>query len=59
MIVTLLVAGSILIVAVVVSWLVLVKLGVRVHYALKPEHPADKLGDYSLDASRESDKGTE
>jgi hypothetical protein len=59
MIVTLLVAGSILIVAVVVGLLILVKLGVIAQYALKPEDPVDKLGDYGLDESHESDKGTE
>jgi len=58
MIVTLLVAGSILIVAIVVGLLVLIKLGVIAHYALKPEDPVDKLGDYGLDESHESDQGT-
>jgi hypothetical protein len=60
MIVTLLVAGSILIVAVVVGLLVLVKLGVIAQYALKPEDPVDKLGDYGLDESHETEgKATE
>lgn len=44
--------GTVLVVAVALGLLVLVKLGVITHYALKQE-PADE-GSYELDQSREA-----
>ncbi len=49
----LLVAGCGLIVALTIGAVVLLKMGVLAKYALKPERPEDKLGDYGLEESRE------
>ena len=49
----LLVAGCGLAVALTIGAVVLLKMGVLTKYALKPERPEDKLGDYGLDESRE------
>ncbi len=54
----LLVAGFGLVVALPIGARALLRLGVRIRYALKPERPEDKLGDYGLDRSHEVEKGT-
>ena len=53
----LLVAGCGLAVALAIGAVVLLKLGVITHYALKPERPEDKLGDYTLEESHEVQDG--
>ena len=55
----LLVAGCGLAVALTIGAVVLLKLGVLAKYALEPERPEDKLGDYSLEESREIQDGTQ
>ncbi len=51
----LLLGGLALLVALSIGALVLVRLGVIVHYAVKEEPP--EQGDYRLDASHEPDQG--
>jgi len=53
----LLVAGCCLTVALTIGAVVLLKLGVTAKYALQPERPEDKLGDYRLEESREVEDG--
>lgn len=55
----LLVGGCGLAVALAIGAIVLLKLGVLAKYALQPERPEDKLGDYGLEGSREVSMGTE
>jgi hypothetical protein len=56
---TLLAAGCCLVVALTIGAVVLLKLGVVAKYALKPERPEDKLGDYGLEESHEATEETE
>ena len=49
----LLAAGCGLVVALTIGAVVLLKLGVLTRYALRPERPEDKLGDYGLEESHE------
>jgi hypothetical protein len=49
----LLVAGCGLVVALTIGAVILLKMGLLAKYALKPERPEDKLGDYGLEESRE------
>ena len=56
---TLLAGGCGLAVALTIGAVVLLKLGVLAKYALEPERPEDKLGDYSLEESREIQDGTQ
>lgn len=49
---TILILAGLALVVLGVGWLALVKLGVIVHYATKPDRPEDKTGDYGLDQSR-------
>ncbi len=55
----LLAAGCGLVVALAIGAIVLLKLGVFAKYALQPERPEDRLGDYGLEASHEVGEGTE
>ncbi|MBN1136981.1 MAG: hypothetical protein JXM73_10360 [Anaerolineae bacterium] len=55
----LLVGGCGLAVALAIGAIVLLKLGVLAKYALQPERPEDKLGDYGLEGSRKVSMGTE
>jgi len=57
--IVLLVAGCGLAVALTIGAVVLLKLGVLTGYALKPERPEDRLGDYGLEGSREVKDGAE
>jgi len=54
-----LLAGCCLAVALIVGVVTLLKLGVVAKYALKPERPEDKLGDYGLEESHEAREGIE
>ena len=53
----LLVGGCGLAVALTIGAVVLLKMGVLTKYAIEPERPEDKLGDYGLDSSREVGDG--
>ena len=55
----LLAAGCGLIVALTIGAVVLLKLGVLTRYALQPERPEDKLGDYGLEESHEVGEGAQ
>jgi hypothetical protein len=59
LILILLAAGCGLIVALTVGAVVLLKLGVLAKYALQPERPEDKLGDYGLEESHEVEDRTQ
>jgi hypothetical protein len=59
LVITLGVAALVLIGVLGAGVLILIKLGVLTHYALKPERPEGELGDYQIEASRESGEGKE